>query len=135
VRAFLAYMYGHPGKKLLFMGSEIGQYEEWNEKASIRWDLLSFDYHRNCRTLSRTQPTRWISTGQGFEWLDFHDVENSIISFIRRARRARTSWWSLQFHPRAAPGLSRSACRRRDSTRILNSDWELFGGSNMGNGS
>ena len=52
VRAFLAYMYGHPGKKLLFMGSEIGQWDEWNHDVSIQWDLLQFDYTANCRTWS-----------------------------------------------------------------------------------
>ena len=53
VRLFLAYMYTHPGKKLLFMGSEIGQYEEWNHDASVRWDLLSFDFHRKLQELAR----------------------------------------------------------------------------------
>src|SRR5581483_11817500 len=46
VRAFLAFMWAHPGKKLLFMGQEIGQVEEWSEAAGVRWDLLEFDYHR-----------------------------------------------------------------------------------------
>src|SRR5256884_2697420 len=52
-RVFLTYMYTHPGKKLLFMGSEIGQYEEWNHDGSVRWDLLAFDYHRKLQDLSR----------------------------------------------------------------------------------
>ena len=50
---FLAYMWAHPGKKLLFMGSEIGQYEEWNHDGAVRWDLLQFDYHRKLQTLVR----------------------------------------------------------------------------------
>ena len=53
VRAFLAYMYAHPGKKLLFMGQEIGQREEWNHNAGVRWELLEFDYHRKLQVLVR----------------------------------------------------------------------------------
>src|SRR5581483_11135567 len=53
VRAFLAYMWAHPGKKLLFMGQEIGQREEWNHSASIRWDLLEFPLHRKLQDLIR----------------------------------------------------------------------------------
>src|SRR4029077_17850393 len=51
VRAFLAYMFGHPGKKLLFMGSDIGHYEEWNHNASVRWELLQYDYHRKLQAM------------------------------------------------------------------------------------
>src|SRR5260370_5929048 len=52
-RAFLAYMYAHPGKKLLFMGSEIGQYEEWNHNSSVPWELLRNDYHRKLQDMVR----------------------------------------------------------------------------------
>ena len=56
VRAFLAYMWGHPGKKLLFMGQEIGQREEWNHDRGIRWELLEFDLHRKLQALVRAEP-------------------------------------------------------------------------------
>ena len=96
VRAFLAYMYAHPGKKLLFMGQEIGQCEEWNHDASVPWDLLEFDLHRKLQNLVRELNRLYRANPAlyevdfhyaGFEWVDFHDVETSVIAFLRRARR------------------------------------------------
>src|SRR5262249_32620595 len=93
-RAFLAYMYTHPGKKLLFMGSEIGQYEEWNHDSAVRWELLVFDYHRKLQDLARELNHLYRSSPalyevdfhwSGFEWMDFHDADNSVIAFVRRA--------------------------------------------------
>src|SRR5207247_2679470 len=94
VRLFLSYMYTHPGKKLLFMGSEIGQYEEWNHDSSVRWDLLTFDFHRKLQDLARELNRFYRAYPalyqvdfhySGFEWMDFNDWENSIIAFVRRA--------------------------------------------------
>src|SRR5262249_27804837 len=94
VRVFLAYMYTHPGKKLLFMGSEIGHVGEGNNDGSVRWDLLAFDYHRKLQDLGRELNRLYCSSPalyqvdfhySGFEWIDFHDSENSIIVFVRRA--------------------------------------------------
>ena len=53
VRAFLAYMYGHPGKKLLYMGAEIGQWEEWSEKRGLPWEVLTFPFHRQLQDYVR----------------------------------------------------------------------------------
>jgi 1,4-alpha-glucan branching enzyme len=143
VRAFLAFMYGHPGKKLLFMGSEIGQYEEWDYNSSIRWDLLQYDYHRKLQTtagelnrLYKAQPAlhqvdfHW----SGFEWVDFHDVDNSIIAFIRRAQDPDDFLlFCCNFTP--VPRL----CYRFGVPapgfydEVFNTDSEMFGGSNLGN--
>jgi len=97
-RAFLAYMYAHPGKKLLFMGCEIGQYEEWNANGSVRWELLQYEPHRRLQLMVQelnrlysSQPALYEIDFNytGFEWVDFHDVENSVIAFIRRAQDPR----------------------------------------------
>jgi 1,4-alpha-glucan branching enzyme len=97
---FLGYMYAHPGKKLLFMGSEIGQYEEWNHDASVRWELLSSIPHRKLQTLVRelnrfyrSEPALYEVDFNytGFDWIDFRDVENSIIAVVRWSEGARTS--------------------------------------------
>ena len=105
VRAFLGYMYAHPGKKLLFMGCEIGQYEEWNSDSSVRWELLNFDYHRKLQTLARelnrfyrSQPALWEVdfNYNGFEWIDFRDVENSIDRIFAVERRDARTCWSLR---------------------------------------
>jgi len=144
VRAFLAYMFGHPGKKLLFMGSEIGQYEEWNYAAGIRWDLLQYDYHRKLQTLARelnrlyrAEPAmhevdfHW----SGFEWVDFHDVDHSIIAFLRRAENPDDFLlFCCNFTPVPHPGYRFGVPVAGFYSEVFNTDAEMFGGSNMGNG-
>ncbi len=144
VRAFLAYMFGHPGKKLLFMGSEIGQYEEWNYAAGIHWDLLQYDYHRKLQTLARelnrlyrAEPAmhevdfHW----SGFEWVDFHDVDHSIIAFLRRADNPDDFLlFCCNFTPVPHPGYRFGVPVAGFYREVFNTDAEMFGGSNMGNG-
>jgi 1,4-alpha-glucan branching enzyme len=144
VRAFLAYMWGHPGKKLLFMGQEIGQREEWYSGTGIRWDLLEFDSHRKLQTLAR-ELNRFYRANpalyqvdfhyEGFEWLDFHDWENSIIAFIRRAEDpADALIFCCNFTPVPRRGYEFGVPEEGFYEEVLNTDSELFGGSNMGNG-
>ncbi len=114
-RAFLAYMWMHPGKKLLFMGQEIGQREEWNYNAGVRWELLQFDYHRKLQALMRELNRIYRANPAlyqvdfhytGFEWVDFHDAENSVIAFLRRAEDPiGLPPGLLQLHPVGAPAL------------------------------
>ena len=121
-RAFLAYMYGHPGKKLLFMGTDIGQRDEWNWNSALQWDLLQFDVHRKLQLfvqeLNRfyhSQPALYQVDFHysGFEWVDFHDVEHSTISFIRRGEDpAEFLLFVANFTPVAAPGLRNRRARR-----------------------
>jgi 1,4-alpha-glucan branching enzyme len=144
VRVFLAYMYTHPGKKLLFMGSEIGQYEEWNYDASVRWDLLSFDYHRKLQELSRELNRLYRASPAlyqvdfnytGFEWVDFHDWDNSIISFIRRAEDPDDFLLvCCNFTPVVRERYEISAPAPGFYAEVLNTDSEYYGGSNVGNG-
>ncbi len=143
VRAFLGYMYGHPGKKLLFMGCELGQYEEWNWQGQLRWDLLQYDFHRCLQEYVRqlnhfyaSEPTLYEVDfhWNGFEWIDFQDVDSSVISFIRRAKNGRDfTVWVCNFTPVVRenyrigvpePGLYRE---------VFNSDWKHFGGSGVAN--
>ena len=144
VRAFLAYMWTHPGKKLLFMGQEIGQREEWNHNAGVRWELLEFDYHRKLQTLMRELNRLYRANPAlyrvdfyytGFEWVDFHDWANSIIAFIRRAEDPAD--WLLvccNFTPVPRAKYEFGVPEEGFYEEILNTDSELFGGSNMGNG-
>ncbi|MFN0166780.1 MAG: 1,4-alpha-glucan branching protein GlgB [Bryobacteraceae bacterium] len=143
VRAFLGYMFTHPGKKLLFMGTEIGQYEEWSNDASVRWDLLQFDYHRKLqafvRELNRIYRTyrplfevdhHWT----GFEWVDFHDADHSIIAFLRRAEDPSDFLLvCCNFTPVPRAGYEFGVPEAGYYQELLNSDSEYFGGSNMGN--
>jgi 1,4-alpha-glucan branching enzyme len=144
VRVFLAYMYAHPGKKLLFMGSEIGQYEEWNHDASVRWELLSFAPHRKLQTavrelnrFYRSEPAMYEVDFNytGFDWIDFRDVENSIIAVVRWSE-GRKDFIVFAFNFTPVPRLSyRIGVPRPGLYReVFNTDAEMFGGSNLGNG-
>ena len=144
VRAFLAYMWTHPGKKLLFMGQEIGQREEWNHNAGVRWELLEFEPHRKLQALMhelnklyRENPALYQVDFHhtGFEWVDFHDVNNSIIAFLRRAEDP-TDFIMVccNFTPVPRQKYEFGVPEEGFYQEILNTDSELFGGSNMGNG-
>lgn len=143
-RAFLAYMYTHPGKKLLFMGQEIGQREEWNSNESIRWDLLTFDCHRQLQTLAaelnkfyRANPALYEVDFHytGFEWVDFHDVENSIISFLRKGNDPHDFLLIVcNFTPVVREKYAIGVPEEGFYEEVFNTDAAMFGGSNMGNG-
>jgi 1,4-alpha-glucan branching enzyme len=143
-RAFLAYMWTHPGKKLLFMGQEIGQREEWNNNTGIRWELLEFEYHRKLQALVqelnrlyRTNPAMYQVDFHytGFEWVDFHDVENSTIAFVRRAENPKDFLMvCCNFTPVVRQNYVFGVPEEGFYQEILNTDSELFGGTNTGNG-
>src|SRR5206468_10086501 len=95
LRMFYAWMYAHPGKKLLFMGGEIGQWDEWNHDKSLDWHLMQWPIHqglqrwvRDLNTLYRGQPAlHELDCDQnGFEWVDCCDWESSTVSLIRKAK-------------------------------------------------
>jgi 1,4-alpha-glucan branching enzyme len=143
-RAFMSYMWGHPGKKLLFMGAEFGQTSEWNSEGDLQWWLLQFAVHKNLQRfnaalnyLYRSEPAlyevdfHWA----GFEWIDFHDSDNSIIAFIRRAKRKDDFVvFVCNFTPTPQPKYRIGLPEPGGYREIFNSDSDLFGGSNMGNG-
>ncbi len=143
-RAFLAYMWAHPGKKLLFMGQEIGQREEWSFESGVRWELLEFDYHRKLQALVR-ELNRFYQANpalyevdfhySGFEWIDFHDAESSIIAFLRRARNpADFLLFCCNFTPVVRYAYDFGVPEPGLYEEVLNTDSEMFGGSNVGNG-
>ncbi len=93
LRLLYGFMYGHPGKKLLFMGGEIGQWDEWDHRKSLDWHLLQYELHRGVwlfvselNALYCSQPLlhKYDLQPDGFEWIDCQDAENSVIAFIRR---------------------------------------------------
>jgi 1,4-alpha-glucan branching enzyme len=143
VRAFLSYMFGHPGKKLLFMGSDIGQTEEWDHDVSLPWHLLQWPIHSKLQTfvkelnwLYRREPSMFEVDDDysGFEWIDFRDAEASVISFIRFARnREDFLVFACNFTPVPRIGYRIGVPRAGIYREIFNSDAEMFGGSNVGN--
>jgi len=144
VRAFLAYMYGHPGKKLLFMGTDIGDWNEWNHDASVPWEVLQYPFHsglqrfvRELNRLYREYPAFYQVDFDftGFEWIDIADVEDSCISFLRRGTNPKNYLiFACNFTPVPRENYLVGVPEPGYYREILNSDSELFGGSNMGNG-
>jgi 1,4-alpha-glucan branching enzyme len=144
LRALYGYMYGHPGKKMLFMGGEFGQWWEWNHDDSLQWHLCRHEPHlglqryvRDLNRLCREEPALhevdfdWT----GFQWIDFSDAENSVISFCRKAKDPHNVVVCIcNFTPvpryQYRIGVPTSGWYRE----LLNSDAEAYGGTNMGNG-
>jgi len=145
LRAFYAFMYGHPGKKLLFMGGEFGQTREWNHDASLDWDLLEMGpYHRGLRQLVRdlnglyrSQPAlhQVDFEPEGFRWIDCNDWEGSVISFLRLARNPGDFLvFVYNFTPVVRRGYRIGVPRGGFYREALNTDRGEYGGTNVGNG-
>jgi 1,4-alpha-glucan branching enzyme len=143
-RSFLAFMFGHPGKKLLFMGCDIGQSTEWSHDGSVSWDLLNFDYHRKLqklvvelnRLLKEERALHEVDFSYtGFEWVDFRDSESSIIAFLRYAENGQAPlMFCCNFTPVPRKHYRFGVPQAGFYEEILNTDSEIFGGSNLGNG-
>lgn len=144
LRLLFAFMYGHPGKKLLFMGGEFGQWREWNHEQALDWHLLQDEAHRGIQRwvrdlnqLYRSQPALYRTDfrGDGFEWIDCQDVENSVVSFVRREpTTGEMLLFVFNFTPVPREGYRLGAPRPGAYRELLNSDAAVYGGSNVGNG-
>jgi 1,4-alpha-glucan branching enzyme len=143
LRALYAYMTAHPGKKLLFMGGEFGQWIEWADGKGLDWNLLDYDTHRGLQTCLRdlnhlyaAEPALYEQdfTWEGFEWIDFRDVDHSIVSFIRRARNFDDQIIVLaNFTPVPRQGYRVGVPMLGFYREIFNSDSTYYGGGNVGN--
>ncbi len=143
LRLLLGLMFGYPGKKLLFMGGEFGQRREWNHDEALDWFLLQHKSHREFHRFVRDFNHLYLRERalwecdyeqQGFEWIDCNDAENSIITFLRKSKDPDDFLlFVLNFTP--VPRLSYRVGVPRPGfyEEILNSDSELYGGSNLGN--
>lgn len=143
LRLLYAYMYAQPGKKLLFMGGEIGQWSEWNYNSSLDWHLLEYEPHKRLQAFFKDLNMLYRDeaamhevdfTYQGFEWIDFSDYERSVVAFVRRARD-REDFLVFVFNLTPVPrynyrvGVPKWGFYRE----IMNSDSEVYWGSNLGN--
>jgi 1,4-alpha-glucan branching enzyme len=143
LRTLYGYMFGHPGKKLMFMGSEFGQWREWNCEESLDWHLLEEPVHaglarwvRELNAVYQREPSlhQVDFDGAGFAWIDCNDNENSVISLIRRARHPEDfTVMVANFTPVPRPGYRIGVPAGGWYREVLNSDAEAYGGSNMGN--
>jgi 1,4-alpha-glucan branching enzyme len=143
LRLLYGFMYAHPGKKMLFMGGEIGQWSEWNFDTSLDWHLLKYEPHeklqgyvRDINALYVSEPSMFeVDFGyEGFEWIDFSDNDACVISFIRKAKDPEDFLvFVLNFTPVPRENYRIGVPRMADYREILNSDSEIYWGSNMGN--
>lgn len=142
LKAGYAFMFGHPGKKLLFMGQEFGQWREWSEKREIDWFLLEEKPHKDLQNFVREllklyrkypacyeQDTSW----EGFDWINADDNYRSIFSFVRYSKSGRNNLlFVCNFTPVAYPDYKVGVPKKKKYTLLLNSEDKAFGGTENG---
>jgi len=144
LRLLYTYMYGHPGKKLLFMGSEFAQWSEWTEANSIDWHLLQWENHKGVQNLLKDLNSLYKNyppmhevdfKWEGFEWIDISDADNSMLSFVRRGKDPDDFLvFILNFTPTLHNSYKFGVPKAGNYSVLLNSDSEFYGGSNAGPG-
>ena len=143
LRLLYGYMWGHPGKKLLFMGSEFGQKREWQHDESLEWHVLQYPLHagvknwvRDLNAFYRNEPALFEQdfSPTGFEWIDCNDAENSTISFLRKGRDEKDIVVVVcNFTPVVRENYRIGVPRAGFWRECLNSDAPHYGGSGQGN--
>lgn len=138
LRALFGYMFGHPGKKLLFMGSEFGQWKEWDHNSSLDWHLTQYKNHsglqkwvRDLNLFYRNEPCLYEIdfSYDGFEWIDFSDADSSIISFMRKDKSNNTILVVCNFTPVTRKDYPVGVTKEGIWKECLNSDSRKYGGS------
>jgi 1,4-alpha-glucan branching enzyme len=143
LRLLYTYMWCHPGKKLLFMGSEFGQWREWDFDASLDWHLLQHDTHRglskavaDLNALVRREPAlhQLDFDGRGFEWIDCHNWQDSVLAFVRRGENPDDFLVvCCNFTPVPREGYRLGVPCGGTYAEIFNGDSAWYGGTNLGN--
>ena len=143
LRLLYAYQYAHPGKKLLFMGEEFGQRQEFSEAHSLDWHLLQYDSHRGVQRLVTDLNKLYADEPAlhqvdfdwpGFEWIDANDADNSIFSFARHGKRQEDMMVVILNATPVVRGNYRIGVPQPGFySEVLNSDASIYGGSNVGN--
>ncbi len=141
LRAYYGFMWGHPGKKLLFMGCEFAQSAEWNHEQSLDWHLLQYAEHagvqrlvRDLNQLYKSSPALYSQdfSGEGFSWIDHNDSARSLLSFVRRGAGGELMLVVCNFAPVVHHGLRLGVPARGQWVERLNTDSAHYGGSNVG---
>ena len=142
LRMFYAWMYAHPGKKLLFQGGEFAQGTEWNHNQSLDWHLLGFPFndgvHRLVQHLNyiyKNESSLWSldDSYEGFEWIDFHDSDSSVVAFLRKGSDGSVTIFIVNATPVVREHYRVGVPGEGWYEEILNTDAETYGGSNVGN--
>jgi 1,4-alpha-glucan branching enzyme len=145
MRAYLGFMWAHPGKKLIFMGTEIAERDEWNHDGQVNWSLLDHGPHRGMQRLTRdlnrlysAEPAlhRLDAEGGGFRWVIGDDRAQSVLGFIRRSGEDDPKPVLALFNFTPVPRLHYRIGVPKSGTWIerLNTDAAVYGGANLGNG-
>jgi len=142
LRVLYAYMFTHPGKKLLFMGTEFGQGNEWNSATSLDWFVLDYPGHQGIQCLVKDLNHLYHNTPalhhydfdwQGFDWVDCHDAENSILIYLRKSED-ESLIVVINYTPVPRHDYRVGVPESGQYQELLNSDAECYGGTNVGNG-
>jgi 1,4-alpha-glucan branching enzyme len=143
LRLLLTYQAMSPGRKLSFMGNEIGQTHEWRSDEEIAWHLLRWPPHAGVQALARDLNRLCINLpalhdqdfdAAGFSWIDCHDADQSVLGWLRYARDGSFVAVMLNFTPVPRPGYRIGLPRAGYYRELFNSDSHYYGGSDMGNG-
>jgi 1,4-alpha-glucan branching enzyme len=143
LRAYYGFMFGHPGKKLLFMGAEIAQEKEWDHDYSLDWHLLDQPRHQGVQNLVRDLNLVYRETkalheldfsGAGFEWIDWQDADSSVLCWLRRASDGSFVICVSNFTPLVRAGYRIGAPQAGRYTELINTDSVEYGGSGVGLG-
>ncbi len=144
LRLLFTYMWTHPGKKLVFMGGDFGQWSEWNFDTSLQWDLLQWESHQGLKRcvadlnhMYRSEPAlhRLDFDGRGFEWIDCHNWEESTFSYIRKAEDPNDFLLvCANFTPVPRYRFRVGVPKLATYDEIFNSDSKFYAGGNVGNG-
>lgn len=139
LRAYIAFMYAHPGKKMNFMGNELAQSREWNHTQSLDWQLLSYDKHRGVQQLFRDLNLTYRRCAPlyqldyepaGFGWLEHQDASHSTVSFFRQDAAGQRIYVVSNFTPVPRQHFALGVAEEGEFEVILNTDSEYFWGSN-----
>jgi 1,4-alpha-glucan branching enzyme len=143
LRAYLAFMFAHPGKKLLFMGDEFAQTSEWNHDIGLDWPLLQWPVHRGVQSLVKDLNRLYRDKralheldceSAGFAWIDCHDSDASVMSFMRGAKQTDDFVIAVcNFTPVVREAYRIGAPTPGVYREVLNTDSEYYGGGNVGN--
>ncbi|MFH6962988.1 1,4-alpha-glucan branching protein GlgB [Flavobacterium plurextorum] len=143
LRLLYGYMFTHPGAKLLFMGAEFGQTSEWNFENSLDWHLLQYDFHSGIKKLItdlnllyKSYPALYEKqfTGEGFEWINYSDHQNAVLSYIRKGNKPDENVIVvLNFTQIVRENYRIGVPKKGKLQEIFNSDAAVYGGSDVGN--
>jgi 1,4-alpha-glucan branching enzyme len=143
LRLYLAFMFAHPGKKLLFMGAELAQEREWNHDAELDWSLLAHAPHAGMQTLVRDLNACYVehavfweadASSRGFEWVECSDPANGVVAFLRRDHAGHPGLLAVfNFTPVVRAGYPLGVPLGGPWRELLNTDADCYGGGNVGN--